>query len=282
MSDKALRGNRLTFAKGGVVKRPKKPSTHGKDVPTMAARGGRIGKAIGGPAARAIKGAADKVLKPRDVFKRDKSWYESRQKPPQLKKSDKEIKEELRKQARKSGAHSKIIFADEWKHIDPGLQKGLFKKEGGRIGLKKGKMPWGTGPKPGTLEFLQHTTQTPKRKRKAIGGVLHAVTKLAKKLKKKKVYPETEDLTHQVGPYVGDVGSEGKRRTMGPKGISKSPGPRDRLRDRPKGIGQSPGPKGKRPWPRTPSGTPEPRDRPRARERLERKPRERLKSNYKK
>ena len=29
------------------------------------------------------------------------------------------------------------------------------------------------------------------------------------KLKKKKVYPETEDLTHQVGPYAGDVGSEG-------------------------------------------------------------------------
>jgi len=28
---------------------------------------------------------------------------------------------------------------------------------------------------------------------------------------KKKVYPETEDLTHQKGPYVGDVGSERKR-----------------------------------------------------------------------
>ena len=24
-------------------------------------------------------------------------------------------------------------------------------------------------------------------------------------------FPETESLTHQVGPYVGDVGSEGKR-----------------------------------------------------------------------
>jgi len=34
--------------------------------------------------------------------------------------------------------------------------------------------------------------------------------RLAKKFKKKKVYPETEDLTHQVGPYVGDVGSERK------------------------------------------------------------------------
>jgi len=28
--------------------RPKKPSTHGKDIPTMAAQGGRAGKAIGG------------------------------------------------------------------------------------------------------------------------------------------------------------------------------------------------------------------------------------------
>jgi hypothetical protein len=104
--------------------------------------GGRTRK-FGGPPARAL----GRALKPKGVFKKDKSWYESRQKPPQLKKSDKEIKEELRKQARKSGAHSKIIFADEWKHIDPGLQKGLFKKEGGRIGLKKGKKRRAQGPK---------------------------------------------------------------------------------------------------------------------------------------
>ena len=57
---------------------------------------------------------------------------------PQLKKSQKERREELRKKARKSGGHSKIIFHDEWKHIDPGLQKGLFKKDGGRAGIKKG------------------------------------------------------------------------------------------------------------------------------------------------
>ena len=48
----------------------------------------------------------------------------------------KERREEFRKKARKSG--STVVFADEWKHIDPGLQKGLFKKDGGRIGLKKG------------------------------------------------------------------------------------------------------------------------------------------------
>jgi hypothetical protein len=44
------------------------------------------------------------------------------------------------------------------------------------------------------------------------GGVLkHAIKKLRPGgpfKPKKKVYPETEDLVHQKGPYVGDVGSE--------------------------------------------------------------------------
>ena len=103
-------------------------------------------KAIGGPAARTIKKGVGKALKPKGVFGprpgkgkgKGKGFKNPWGKPPQLKKSDKEIREELRKQARKSGAHSKIIFADEWDKIDPGLQKGIFKKEGGRIGLKKG------------------------------------------------------------------------------------------------------------------------------------------------
>ena len=42
--------------------------------------------------------------------------------------------------------------------------------EGGRVGLKKGGKPWGTGPQPGTLEFFQQETQTPKRKRKKAAG----------------------------------------------------------------------------------------------------------------
>ena len=97
----------------------------------------RKGKAIGGPAARVIKKGVGKALEPKGVFKKDK-FKNPWEKPPQLKKSDKERREELRKKARKSGGHSKIVFADEWDKIDPGLQKGLFKKEGGRIGLKKG------------------------------------------------------------------------------------------------------------------------------------------------
>jgi len=124
--------------------------------------------------------------------------------------------------------------------------------EGGRIGLKKGGKPWGTGPKPGTLEFLQTHTQTPKRKGKAAGSIVRNIPKLLKKFKKKKVYPETEDLTHQKGPYVGDVGSEGKRRKAGPRGKGKPPG------------SPAPGPKGRRPWrdaiPGRPSpGTPAPK-----------------------
>jgi hypothetical protein len=97
----------------------------------------RKGKAVGGPAARTIKKGIGKALEPKGVFKKD-SYKRSWEKPSQLKKSQKERREELRKKARKSGGHSKIVFADEWKHIDPGLQKGLFKKEGGRIGFKKG------------------------------------------------------------------------------------------------------------------------------------------------
>ena len=118
--------------------------------------------------------------------------------------------------------------------------------EGGRIGLKHGGKPWGTGPKPGTIEFLQQHLHKP-RKGKAIGGVAKIGKILAKKFKKKKVYPETEDLTHQVGPYAGDVGSEGKRRGAGPRAKGKSPG-----------IPQAPGPRGRRPWRRAIPGRPRP------------------------
>ena len=58
----------------------------------------------------------------------------------------------------------------------------------------------------------------------AVGGAVQLGKALAKKFKKKKVYPETEDLTHQVGPYIGDVGSEGKRRKGGRQQRGKSRG----------------------------------------------------------
>ena len=93
MGDIAQRGNRLTFAKGGRVARPKSrdSKTHAKDVPTMAA-------------------------------------------------------------------------------------------QGGRIGLKKGKMPWGTGPKPGTWAHVEHSIH--KRKGKVAGGLVKNIPKLLKRLGK--------------------------------------------------------------------------------------------------
>ena len=80
--------------------------------------------------------------------------------------------------------------------------------KGGRIGLKHGTKPWGTGPKPGTLEFLQTHTQTP-RKKKAIGGAIKKVIqggkKIISKIKKK---PKTEtwktlDVPGMPGPHKG-------------------------------------------------------------------------------
>ena len=114
-------------------------------------------------------------------------------KPPQLKKSQKERREELRKKARKSG--STVVFHDEWDKIDPGLQKGLFKKDGGRAGLKKG------GPKPGTYDyFLLHKREKKKeggaiRVGKAFGGPSHSVRRAVKKiLKKAKAKKDTESV----------------------------------------------------------------------------------------
>ena len=52
----------------------------------------------------------------------------------------------------------------------PGQAQGTHggKAKGGRIGLKHGTKPWGTGPKPGTHEFMMQDIH--KRKRKAEGG----------------------------------------------------------------------------------------------------------------
>ena len=49
-----------------------------------------------------------------------------------------------------------------------------------------------------------------------VGNTIRAIKKIGKITKdhintKKGKFPETESLTHQVGPYTGDVGSEGKK-----------------------------------------------------------------------
>jgi hypothetical protein len=78
-------------------------------------------------------------------------------------------------------------------------------KTGGRVGLKKGGKPWGTGPKPGTLEFLQHHTQTPKRKGKAIGGAVRTLGRALKGRKGKR----KDFKTH--GKDVPTMAAEGGR-----------------------------------------------------------------------
>jgi hypothetical protein len=80
-----------------------------------------------------------------------------------------------------------------------------------------------------------------------IGGVAKAARLIAKKLKKKKkVYPETEDLTHQKGPYVGDVGSERSwpKRKEWKKPIGKFPPEKGRKMKKP--IGQFPPEEGRK------------------------------------
>ena len=78
---------------------------------------------------------------------------------------------------------------------------------GGRVGLKKGGKPWGTGPKPGTHDYLMQQLHKP-RKGKAIGGVLkHAIKKLRPKGPKK---PKSRDSeTH--GKDVRTMAAEGGR-----------------------------------------------------------------------
>ena len=129
------------------------------------------------------------------------------------------------------GGHGPIPYLNK-----PGQAQGTHggKAKGGRIGLKHGTKPWGTGPKPGTAAFVEHHLHKP-RKGKALGSIVKAAVKRIKKHidTKKGKFPETESLTHQVGPYVGDVGSEGKR--LGPKAGRRSWGDREAGPTRPQG-----------------------------------------------
>jgi hypothetical protein len=77
-------------------------------------------------------------------------------------------------------------------------------KTGGRVGLKKGGKPWGTGPKPGTHEFLEHHLHKP-RKKKAIGGAVRTLGRALKGRKGKR----KDFKTH--GKDVPTMAAEGGR-----------------------------------------------------------------------
>ena len=74
-----------------------------------------------------------------------------------------------------------------------------------RSELKKGGKPWGTGPKPGTHEFLEHHLHKP-RKGKAAGSIIKKVVqggkKIIDKIKKKKRH-ESLDIPGSPGPHIG-------------------------------------------------------------------------------
>ena len=100
----------------------------------------------------------------------------------------------------------------KFKRASDAHQKGLKAKredkaEGGRIGLKKGGKPWGTGPKPGSHEFLMQNLH--KRKGKAIGGVLKTIKRALPKPKGPKKPKSRDSETH--GKDVRTMAAEGGR-----------------------------------------------------------------------
>ena len=223
MGDIAQRGNRLTFAKGGTVRRPKKPSTHGKDVPTMAAKGGRIGLKKGGrPWGTGPKpGTLEFLQHTTQTPRKKKAVGGVIKKVIQAgKKGVKKISDAARK---KDTADRIKVFEHAGPHEGEVITKRILGK-----GTKKGDRT-----KAAVKDAMEAKPWVGKphaaggRIGKAIGGSIKKIAKTAaKRWKKKKVYPETEDLTHQVGPYVGDVGSERpgiKRRGWGKKPGQKKP-----------------------------------------------------------
>jgi len=85
----------------------------------------------------------------------------------------------------------------------------MMKAEGGRIGLKHGSKPWGTGPKPGSEEYWMQQVHKP-RKRKARGSLVKPVWRKREKMGKfdRKV-PWRDKKTHDKD--VPTMAAEGGR-----------------------------------------------------------------------
>ena len=175
MGDKALRGNRLTAQGGGRIAGPaRRAQEHGFYSPDMGMRG-KFGYKHGGRTKKVIGGLLRLV--------------------PKI------IKKIIKKKPRHKDLDvpgSKGPQTGKYPGIDKAMEN-----------IKKSGDIWGPGKAKGG------------RAGYAIGGAAAKAIKKVLKPKgvfkpkkfRKKVYPETEDLTHQKGPYVGDVGSERK----GPK-----------------------------------------------------------------
>ena len=169
MGDKALRGNRLTAQGGGRIAGPaRRAQESGFYSPDMGMRG-KFGYKHGGRTKKSIGSLVRLVPK---IIKKI-----IKKKPPRHKGLD--------------------VPGSKGPQIGkyPGIDKAMEN-------IKKSGDIWGPGKAKGG------------RAAYAIGGTAAKAIKKVLKPKgvfrpwKKKVYPETEKLTHQKGPYVGDVGSE--------------------------------------------------------------------------
>jgi len=149
MGDISLKGKspilRQSFAIGGIAKHAVRRITDrlggGKEGKPHSTKAGRIASGV-----RKLKRGAKKLGEP--FVKEATTW------------------ETLRKKKMKWKPHG-------------GVGGPMVKAEGGRIGLNKGGKPWGTGPKPGTHEFMVQNLH--KRKGKAAGSIVKGGIKAGKR-----------------------------------------------------------------------------------------------------
>jgi len=155
------------YAKGGVVRRAKKFKTHGKDVPTMAAEGGRAGHAFG-HIAKAAKLIARKLRKPKPHRDKPPSKTHGKDVPTMAAEGGRaghfagSLVKNIPKLLKKLGTEIKDAplppqlqkTLDEVKKLQQ-LQKPRVKKAaGGRIGKKHGFQVLGGG-----VEGKPHSTR---------------------------------------------------------------------------------------------------------------------------
>ena len=110
----------------------------GKPHSTSAGRIAKGARKFRRGAKKVVPGAIEGVKKIARPFVKEAVGLEKLKN--RLKKKDKlstwERKQKHRKEVQKHGGN--VIYADEWKKIDPGLKKGIGLKKGGRAGYQSG------------------------------------------------------------------------------------------------------------------------------------------------